>query len=668
MANSRITFWERYTEFLVLGVVVIAFLGVLIMQFMGAPNAFSPRGKDSVPPGDINGQLTQAASRLDGLLKHSGLPDGIPDVGTSDLKHAFQSGLVHPVGPSSPVVLAYAPRGVIAGQRSESGDSNPVVEPSVPVPMMVGAYQQFDTLDDTVVAQWPELEERFTDGGPYDVTWLTVAAKFDAQGLLNQWRSDCNGVRRIPERWFDGRVDVLDVRIERRKQRADGSWSQPEPVVLLPGAATIRPNIGEVKNVGQRDSLLDSLRRPPMQRLVVQPDFLLTRSSRWRVPEEAFAQAAGEETRSPLETLRSLMATQSRLEKELESLGGGSGRRGGGGGGRGPAGGGGGGLGPAGGGGGGLGPGGGGGLGPGGGGGLGPGGGGGLGPGGGSGGGGLGPGGGSGGGGLGPGGGNGSSGGDDDRQARTKQLERQLDRLAPRIEQARRAVMQALKISDEELEALLSSEEEPDSGDGAIFMVDGELWVWGFDLDVKPGESYDYRISIEVANPLFGRQLSLPDQQEALTKEVSIASATSDWSDPISVERPTRLYSVRAYPSGTTTDSPFGAATFEVYRFMDGRWWKERVTVTPGSRIGGLVAMKDEGSDREIDFSTGFLLVDIIPRASAGADDLKFGTGADLVIGRMGPNDDELLSIDLVVDQNKVRPLLPDGDLSGLDG
>lgn len=659
MANSQITFWERYTEFLVLGVVSIAFLGLLLMQFMGSPNAFSPRGKDPVPPGDINGQLTQAASRLDGLLKRSGLPEGIPDVGTSDLKTAFQRGLSRPVGPSSPVVLAYAPRGVIGGEMSVLIGTAPVVEPLVPVPMMVGAYQRFDTLDDTVVSQWPELEQRFPADGPYDVTWLTVAAKFDAAALLKQWRSESDGLRRIPERWFDGRIDVLDVRIERRKQLADGSWSEPELVELLPGGPTIRQHIGEVESVGQRDSLLDSLRQPPMQRLVVQPDFLLTRSSRWRVPEEAFAQAAGEETRSPLEVLQSLLATESRLEKELQSLGGGGSGRGGGRGGSGPAGGGGGGLGPAGGGGGGLGPSGGGG--------------GGLGPGGGSGGGGLGPGGGSGGGGLGPGGGSGGggtggSGSDNDSQTRIKQLERQLDRLIHRIEQARGAVMRALQISEEELEALLSGDEEPDSGDAAIFMVDGELWVWGFDLDVSPGESYDYRVSIEVANPLYARKLSLPEPQRSLADAVSIQSATSDWSDPIRVERPTRLYSVRAYPSGTTTDSPFGAATFEVWRFMDGRWWRKRVTVTPGSKIGGLVAMKDDGSDRDVDFSTGYLLVDIIPRASAAADDLKFGTGADLVIGRLGPGDEGLLSLDLVADRKKVRPMLPDGGDGGDGG
>jgi hypothetical protein len=237
-----------------------------------------------------------------------------------------------------------------------------------------------------------------------------------------------------------------------------------------------------------------------------------------------------------------------------------------------------------------------------------------------------------------------------------------------RIEQARRTVIRALGITMEALDDLLREDDTQDEGDVAAFTVDGDLWVWGFDINVEPGERYDYRVSIEVANPLYAKKLSLPEAQRPLAEAVSIQSTASEWSDPILVERPARLYSVRAYPGGVGTDSQFGSATFDVYRFMDGRWWRARITVSPGSQIGGIVATKDGGDDRDIDFGTGFLLVDIVPRAAAGSSDLKFGTGADLVIGRLGPSDEGLRSLDLIADRNKVRPMLPDGEDIGADG
>ena len=623
MSSSKISFWERHAEHMVLGVAAIVCVGLVAMQFIGSPNAYEGRGNEAVQPGALNGQLSEAANRLEALIKRDGLPDDLAPLASGDLQRAFQSGLAAPVSRSGAPALAYASRGTIGGERSSIPKAGQVVEPAVPAPTAVAVYQTFDTFDDEFVSESPALQTKFSGGAPYDVTWLTVAAKFDATSLLNQYSTSSSESSRIPARWYDGRIDVFDVQIERRKQLADGTWGEPVLVTLLPGSPTFRDRIGDIKTVSNRDRLLNELRSEPVQQQILQPDFLPTRSGLWRTPETALAGIGG--PIDPLDALRRLLARQVRLQKELDALGGGGfggGGPNGGGGGGGPGGGGSGG----------------GGLGPGG-------------PGGGGGGGG--------GGGFGPGGDGGSGDADDKRRS---QLERQLERLGLQIQASRRRVRQTLRVTDEELDTLLQQDEEDDVRVG-VFLVEGELWIWGHDLDVQPGDVYDYRIAVEVANPLFAKKLSLPEEQRALAGPVSVSSPFSDWSAPVLVERPTRMFSVRAVPEAGSTDNQFGAASFDVFRFHDGRWWTYRVSVTPGSRIGGVALVGNADSPDEIDFSTGYLLIDVVPRAGADADALKYGTGADLLIGRMGAMGEELVLVDVLADRDRVRPeILDDGD------
>ena len=613
MSSSHFTFWERHTEHIVLGLVAIVFGGLVAMQFIGSPNAYQGRG-DAVAPGALNGKLEEAASRLDSQLQRTDVPEIVDAAAVEDLQGAFEHGLSARVVDGLAPTLAYAPRGTIGGGGSAIAQAQAMVMPSVPTPTDIAVYQTFDTFEDELVSANPVLMERFPNGGPYDVTWLTVAAKFDAASLLQQWRTGADGVSRIPERWYDGRIDVLDVRVERRKQLADGTWGPVELIDLLPGGPTFRSRIGDVEDVSARDRLLDDLRSEPNQQQVVQPDFLPTRSGLWRMPEAALAQNTGEV--DPLDVLRRLLGRKTQLEKELQDAGGGFGGGGPNGGGGGPSGGGGGN---------------GGGLGPGG-----PGGGGG-------------------------GGGDGGGGLEDDGDDRIAQLERKLERLEREIDRARQRARQVMRVTDSQLDDLLA--DVMDEAAAVAFLVDGELWIWGHDLDVEAGDVYDYRISVDVANPLYAKKLSLPEPQRGLADPVTLRSDSSDWSSPFLVERPTQLFSVRAMPGGATAENPFGAASFDVYRFHDGRWWTSRVSVTPGSWIGGLTKVGDDDAASDIDFSTGFMLIDVVPRASADAEALKYGTGADLLIGRSSAAGEEVRLVDLLSDRNRPRPeVFEEGD------
>ncbi|MCH2139091.1 MAG: hypothetical protein MK074_08585, partial [Phycisphaerales bacterium] len=349
MAGTRITFWERYTEFIVLGLVACAFVGVVAMQFIGSPNAWESRGQDPIQPGDLNGRLLEAADRLDTQIKKPGVPDTLDPGDAADLEALFQSALATPVGTPDGPTLAYATRGTIGGDATALTTATMLVEPVVPTPTDIMVYQTFDTLEDETVSAHADLQAKFAAGGPYDVTWLTVAAKFDAKAMLDQMATEANGAGRIPEHWYDGRIDVLDVRVERRMQLPDGSWSEPTLVDLLPDMANFRDRIGGIEDVTSRDRMIDDLRQSPNQHQVLQPDFLPTRSGLWRSPEDH--QTTGPV--DPLDALRALIARKTRVQKEYDDLGGGGfGGGGSGGGGFGPGGGGGGGgFGPGGGGG-----------------------------------------------------------------------------------------------------------------------------------------------------------------------------------------------------------------------------------------------------------------------------------------------------------------------------
>ena len=56
-----------------------------------------------------------------------------------------------------------------------------------------------------------------------------------------------------------------------------------------------------------------------------------------------------------------------------------------------------------------------------------------------------------------------------------------------------------------------------------------------------------------------------------------------------------------------------GQSSFEVYRFFDGRWWKERFAVEPGERVGDRKSIRTaDNTNVDIDFSTDWYVMDIV--------------------------------------------------------
>jgi hypothetical protein len=422
------------------------------------------------------------------------------------------------------------------------------------------------------------------------VTWLTVAAEFNIDEVLHRFKAEgADGARSMSERWYNGQIDILDVRVERRTVQPDGSFSEPESVALLPGQLSFRTRIESDVSARDRDDILDELHSDVNQQLVVRPEFLATTAARWEDPAEAAARVARDGEEDPRERLVRLIIRRRKLEEQLAGLGGGGGDTPGGGGASPPIGGGG--IG-----GGGMG-------GPGG-----PGG-----PSGGPGG----PGGVGGGGGRQPGG---------DRAQLIKRLERQIRHASIEIT----SLAKRLGWTEEQIE-----EAEPGGDEvAAPFELRGTLWIWAHDIEVEAGTSYEYRVSVDVYNPLFAKSLSLPEAQRPLAKQVSLASLPGDWSEPISVRPPTLAFMSRATAAGQGRGQAgamgLGVAQVEVYRFHDGAWHISKQTVQPGDTIGGLVEAEDGDS---LDFATGWYVLDILPDPLATALEADSGRGALVLLG-----------------------------------
>ncbi|MCH2142910.1 MAG: hypothetical protein MK077_07940 [Phycisphaerales bacterium] len=662
MKDKILAMMEKWVEFIVLGAVIIVFAVYLSMQFVGDPNAGTIDKNTHVSPGDVTATLEQRVDQLKKDLRASQV-EGRPD--PRNLVDDYQDRAAKSAVPANFQTFAQGTRGTVTGDRSVGQELTAVYVPPVPAPEQPLVYQSFDTLAAAAIEAHESLAEKHK-AAPFDTHWMTVSAEFDAAELLNRLgQTGPNGELPMSERWYEGRIDILDIVVERRQQQADGTWSDPEVLPLLPGQLSYRAEIaGEEIGASQGRELLESVRTSPNQRLVVQPEFLETDHALWEDPEATAARIARGGSADPCDLLLAALKREQKIEAELKSLGAGDGdggnspgRPGGSGGGfGGGAPGGGGGLG---GGFGGGAPGGGGGLGGGFGGGA-PGGGGGLG-------GGF-------GGGARPGGQPGSGPGGEDKDKIIRRLKQQLRVVGNQISRLR---------TECPVEVTLENEGALEVSSG--FEVAGKLWVWAHDVTAEPGQVYDYRIGVRIFNPTFARRMSMPEQQRHLAEQLTLASDFSDWSQPIRVDRPTRFFVSSA--AGSRADAKGGAlghgmARLELYRFYDGVWHQGDQVVQPGDPIGTTQIIKatmqeedgleqggddsdEQDADQEVSFATGWYIIDILNDPFSVADPLTNRPGAMLLIGGMGG--DGIAQV-RTVEADRSRPRPVDAEEVGLGG
>ncbi len=622
MKVKGITIWEQYAEFIAIGIVAVVFVVYVVFQVSDDTNSVKI-GSNTMSPGDVDEELKKKADSLNRRISSdaaSPVEFEMPQPQSQRFLDAMSASV-------SPSYREVHPRPMIVVDAGSSVDMSgqSYIEPKVQATDLPVTMQFFDGLDDSAVSGVPELEDRFADR-PYDTTWVTAAAVFDAAKVLEQYRSKgANGELPLREKWYNGRLDIVDVVVE-REEMVDGRWANLRVVDAIPGQSSFREQIAGEVDSGTRDEIISKLAVPGTQSEIIRPSFLMTRNSDWVHP--AMYSSKGDGANEVLVLKRRYSALMQQIDdttEQIKQLGGGqSGGSGGpggkpGGGGLGGSGGGLGGLGGSGGGGGGLG-----------------GSGGGLG----GSGGGLGGLGGSGGGG----GGGAATSSKREREMRLKRLERDLARFERQLDKASDRLQQlGVAVGDDgELDLGIESSQD-------------EVWTWVHDMDIVAGHQYRYRFTIKVYNPFFAKKLSLIGEQHHLADDFAMESVTSEWSEPVRVDPFVRYFITRAVPSGYGAASGnlgLGSAEAEVFRFHDGRWHSRTFPVQPGDRIGGARIVEIESSeepasdgmgeggddgtmlagDVEIDFGTGLYVLEIIPNATLDPSKVRFGREAVVVL------------------------------------
>lgn len=575
MKMKGIPVWEQYLEFIVLGIAVLVFGGLVAMQFIGNPNAVEDPRRGVLGPGEIDEVLESEANRLRPHFETNAQP-AIEIPSPDPVAPEYEQRLASAVAPSDTLAL---PQLALAPTTTGTVIVTDVafVEPQLPAPYDVIAQQYFDALPAEVVAQREPLQQRFPDE-PYDITWITAAANFDIAAALDEFRRTGPDGRPapVPPSWYDGRITIVDVVIE-REQQINGGWTNHSVVEPIPGQYTVRPWLDDPElTPGNRDELQQQLIVSRLMVDLMQPEFYATRNASWYPPteqqitDESLTPDLTDEQRQIMRLQRDLARYRNeynRVAQLLQEAGGElySDDDGGAGGGAGGAAGGGGGSGRR------------------------P-------PGGGM-----------------AGGASGTGRRPFDDQVRKKRiaLTTQRDNLSEEITRI-----------EEQLTRLGALVEDDDQQADVDPMEAVTVRIWGHDLDITPGATYRYRFTVRVLNPYFRREVHLLEDQKHLADPFYIETSPSEWSSPILAKPPVETFVVSATPA-TGDNTPgrlgLGQTSVEVFRFYDGRWWKERFAVEPGERIGQVASIRqpEQVMPIVIDFGTDWFVLDIVSDLTA---------------------------------------------------
>ncbi len=133
----------------------------------------------------------------------------------------------------------------------------------------------------------------------------------------------------------------------------------------------------------------------------------------------------------------------------------------------------------------------------------------------------------------------------------------------------------------------------------------GRRKVWAHDLTVESGQTYRYRLSVKLINPLFQRSQLSGRQREEYFHKLALQSLPSPWSDPIQVDPEHRFFVV----GGSSVENE---VTVEVWRVFNGRPRVKEFRVKPGDPIGGVVTIAAGDIEMDVDMGIGITVVDLL--------------------------------------------------------
>ncbi|MCC6285426.1 MAG: hypothetical protein IT439_09015 [Phycisphaerales bacterium] len=542
---------EQHIEKAVLGVVVLVFVAVLAMQFVGGGNKVKI-DKQSYPIQRGYEPIVKRAQEVAARMRDPN-PSVLPEVAPLGLGAQWAEALQD--GPGIPQRLAaIAPRfgpGAADGARlavdpgATSGEYmyQAIV---VPAPGTPHGVPFRSTLDPIGVAMNRDLENicraQGLTGQPWDASAVTVQTTFNGAALAQSLANDPDGsgtrYAALPEAWWRGNVEVLEIQYEVCNGfDASGNPINPRLVAPLPrpGSEPLtrripaqNPTVEQVQAVVERAGDI---------RGTIQPEyFRVIAGAPWQTPIERARLAAIEAKRPEIERkVRQYEEAVRQAERDQAALveaagprigrqppsGGGGGRSGGGGGERPPE---------------------------------------------------TAP----------PSGPNESQ----LRQLRDK-LQRSIkdrdDLLAGLNLLGVNELGEPLPVGDEsDIEALSDTLEMT------------EVYGWTHDLMVRPGDVRRYRARVVVNNPLFGYGRQLAEEQRSLATEPTLASAWSDWSDPVELEGSEYFFVTSASEGATETDpTAMPRVGVEVFKFYYGYWRQGIASLEPGDQLAADIKLPD---------------------------------------------------------------------------
>lgn len=587
--------FERHVEKIVLAGGALAVLGVAAWQFLNAPAVTF--GGRQVAPGEVDSLLEERARALQAQLRGESTIK-IPEEGVALAAPTFDAAIAKEITPRSSLRIASPALASALIKTTENAADVWYHEPVFAGMQMLDVIQTADALTPDsakralVIA--PGLASRFTASeGPQDVVWTTPVARLDLKSIRAELTRAEPGAKppraALPGVWYQDTPFVVDVVFQRREVLPGGAFGPTQTVpVFSPRDAELdfRSRIGSAK-AELRDTVFGILRNPADQTQILQLPFFETVNGSFVSPTVRMdaAETSGSGADDQVDTRRLMqMKTQletkrraaQKLSDELKKLGGPwdeakekeeeerrrqdererreaerGNKQGGGGSG----------------------------------------------------------------GGFGMGGGgmdgrNKGAGGAEDAAA--KERERR------RIEEQRKTKTRLMKRYETEIadvEKQLGA--APTSGGSEVASKlpdvahDEEVMVWGHDLEVEPGHTYQYRVVAHLYNPFFarGNQLVKAQDEKELDQAFTIATAEGPWSKPVVVSPRVRFFVTQA--NAGAGQLGMGTAQVEVYRLVDGQWRRSEMQVQPGERIG-RVDDRAKSGNKSVDFTTDFYVAAIV--------------------------------------------------------
>lgn len=532
---------EQHVEKIVLGVFALILLAVFAWQFVGNPNAVQV-GQQTVSPDKAPDIVRDMARQVRGKLESTTAPTIPPQPSVlAEVKAGLEGkgGAAKPVSLAGAIGSANKPPVPMQGGGDHAGGST-FASFTPPAPSNVIASINEGTIDPIVPLTVKEAAPYLPAQQPLDLRSVSVQATIDAKAVRDSLSNPKEG-QAFPATWWQAKVELLDVELQRETRKADGSWGDATTIAPFPGAPSLRTKLRdpETKPV----DLTSILETEKAQREVIRrPAYWATIAGpMWMTPAETSGSGSAGAPADVQAKVRLIKNNKDRIARLQSAIDGrpaggnpggnpppGGDRDGGGGGGGGGA------------------------------------------------------------GGRppqppppGPAGGAGAG--------RKAQLEKERDELQKELDKEITALKE--KGYDEQgrkLDAEAKAFAEPLTS--ITEQATQNVTVWAHDPSAKPGETYRYRVIGWFTNPLFGNAAALEEAQRAKAAAAAVAAAPSEWSSPITIDPSVRFVLTSSREAGVVgvgnaaifSDA---SASGEVFEFFYGYWRKAQVEIRPGDRV-----------------------------------------------------------------------------------